>query len=184
MSETGKWDHIYVNADPKCPRSYGDKLTYCMGYVHLYNCGLIEDWGCGEGFFKTLCRKDQYRGVEGSKSPNADIIVDLEEYRSDVPGIFMRHVIEHNPNWEKVLRNALESFRHLMTLVIFTPFAEKTYDNRETIPGYEQYARIFFKYEDLTDVINSVPGVSFEAHLNLSTHTQFRVEHVFNLVKA
>jgi hypothetical protein len=35
-------------------------------------------------------------------------------------------VLEHNDRWERVLQNALRSFRRKMCLVIFTPFAERT----------------------------------------------------------
>jgi hypothetical protein len=183
MSECGKWDHIYAGASREHPRSYGEKVTYAKGFVYLWTCGLIEDWGCGEGFLRLLCRKDQYRGLDGSITPGADEIVDLETYRSCVPGIFMRHVLEHNLEWKKILLNALNSFQYKMALVLFTPFADKTYNNPETIPGYEQYVRMFFKYSDICEVIDSVPGITYTTELDLPTATQFRQEHIFYLSK-
>jgi hypothetical protein len=43
-------------------------------------------------------------------SPRCAEVVDLAHYRSNVPGIFMRHILEHNYEWARILDNALASF--------------------------------------------------------------------------
>lgn len=121
MSNLGKWDSHYV--DVREPMHYGDSVTYRIGAEWLADCAVVEDWGCGLGWFKQFCKRG-YRGVDGSHSRFADVIADLETYTSDVDGIFMRHVLEHNYNWPTVLHNALASFRQRMALIIFTPFSD------------------------------------------------------------
>ena len=39
------------------------------------------------------------------------------QYRSSVPGIFMRHILEHNYEWARVLDSALASFTQRMALI-------------------------------------------------------------------
>jgi hypothetical protein len=48
-------------------------------------------------------------------------VVDLVAYRSRVPGVFIRHVLEHNDAWARILDNAVASFTERMVLILFTP---------------------------------------------------------------
>lgn len=115
-----KWDDFYKDLD--APDHYGDTPTYEMGIDFLSSCSDVEDWGCGKGWFKHLVKgRFPVTALDGSETPFADKVVDLEEYRSKASGIFMRHVIEHNYKWDVVLENALASFRSKMFLAIFTP---------------------------------------------------------------
>jgi hypothetical protein len=66
-----------------------------------------------------------YRGVDGSLSRFSDETVDLCCYRSNVDGVFMRHVLEHNYNWRAILRNALDSAQRRCAIVLFTPLADE-----------------------------------------------------------
>ena len=38
----------------------------------------------------------------------------------------MRHVLEHNINWTKILRNAVDSFTKKMVLITFLNFTKET----------------------------------------------------------
>lgn len=122
MSNVGRWTRYY--AEVLDPRPYGDTKTYQMGAEFLKDCDVIEDWGCGTGWFRKLA---QTRGlnvtnVDGSYSPFCDKIRDLEHYRPEgVDGIFIRHVLEHNYAWDKILTNALQSAGMKVALVLFTP---------------------------------------------------------------
>lgn len=130
MSSAGKWATIYASANAQSttgrhrghpePSLFGDLTTYEIGADWLARCPLVEDWGCGLGGFRVV-RSDGVVGVDGTATPWADIIADLTEYRSDVPGIFMRHVLEHNDAWQPILANACASFTDRMALVMFTP---------------------------------------------------------------
>lgn len=137
-SNLGKWEPWYKdipNGSP--PRPYGNSPTYEMGAKWLEDCWLVEDWGCGMGWFRLFLKPNQgYIGLDGTLSPFVDYVVDLAKYtaKRNVPGIFMRGVLEHDYNWRTILTNAVESFTHRMCLVLFTPmdrFPEQLAYNEE-----------------------------------------------------
>lgn len=122
MSNLHKWDKFYSRLGGSEP--YGDSVTYQMAAQFLIDCNTIEDWGCGKGWFRRFVSPGvDYIGLDGSWSKFADRVVDLETYNSEVEGVFMRHVLEHNYGWENILVNALESFTQRMALVLFTPWS-------------------------------------------------------------
>lgn len=157
------------------PVPYALTATYQIGAEWLESCSLVEDWGCGRGWLRTHIEPGRYRGVDGHPSPMADVVADLTGYRSTVPGIFMRHVLEHNYQWERILDNAVASFTERMALIVFTPFAGETHEialNEELgVPD------ISFQLEDLTDRFGTS---TFEAKW-LLTDAQYGVETVFLL---
>lgn len=113
----GTWKHW--------PR-YGVEDTYQKGMEWLKSCEVVEDWGCGPAYSKKY-RKGTYIGVDGTEG-FCDVVADLGKYKSSPDGIFMRHVLEHNHDWQPILDNALESFQKRMSLIFFTPWAKKTYE--------------------------------------------------------
>lgn len=117
VSNVGKWNPWYGGLTEPAP--YNDTATYKIGAAWLESCETVEDWGTGRGWFKTL-RPDAI-GIDGSQTPFADVIADLAEYRSQVDGIWMRGVAEHDWQWQKILTNAFSSFTQRMALVMFTP---------------------------------------------------------------
>lgn len=134
MTNVGKWDVWFATVTEEEP--FADTETYRMGAGFLAGCATVEDWGCGKGWFRRVLAAtcferlitSEYRGVDGSATPFADIVVDLTRYMSEVDGIFMRHVLEHNYEWRTILANAVASFRRRMVLVLFTPLAEETHE--------------------------------------------------------
>lgn len=169
-SMIGVWN--YDNLDKF---HYGDDVTYRRGIAFLDGQGTIEDWGCGFAHARTFVTQSQYFGVDGS-SKHADKIVDLREYTSDTDCILMRHVLEHNVEWRRILANAMASFRKRMVLVIFTPLTETT---RQIATSTEMTSvpvpDISFRKEDLTDYFKQCKY--FEE--SLTTDTQYGTEHVF-----
>jgi hypothetical protein len=119
MANVGKWAAWYEGLEAPWP--YGDTTSYELGATWLAGCALTEDWGCGAGWLRTLIPPDRYRGLDGTASPFCDRVVDLAAYRSTVPGVFMRHVLEHNYEWARILDNAVASFTERMVLILFTP---------------------------------------------------------------
>lgn len=134
-SNVRKWDASYSNLlpTPGGTRLYADATTYLMAAAFLADIDEVEDWGCGSGGFRQFC-PGKYIGLDGSQTPFADKIVDLCTYRSTATGIMMRPVLEHNYQWEMILKSALDSFRKKFCLILFTPFVEETKEiahNRE-----------------------------------------------------
>lgn len=184
-SRKNLWNRFYSNYKGK-RQLYSDDFTARKGaaFLNVPDIKVIEDWGCGYGGLKYYIGSNQkYIGIDGSNTPFADEIVDLEEYTSKVDAIFMRHVLEHNPNWGKILKNVMASFEKRMVLILFTPFAEIT----KIINEYPYWANtnismvdIAFNKEDITQYFM---GVNWSCEENLCTNTQYKIEHIFYLIK-
>ena len=100
---------------------YGHQSTYKRPCAWLDEVGgTLEDWGCGCAGAKEHVKRCRYVGLDGSQNDYADRCdVDLREYTSEADCILLRHVIDHNEDWEKILRNAVASFKKRMVLIIF-----------------------------------------------------------------
>lgn len=172
MSNVGKWDDWYRSATTPAP--FGDSDSYKMGADYLQDCDTVEDWGCGQGWFSRH-RPDGCIGVDGSHSPFAARIADLEQYRSSVDGIFMRHVLEHNYQWKSVLGNAIASFTRKFVLVIFTPWSdgetrEMRFIERVGVPD------LAFRKDDITEMLQGLDWELVELQSPLTIYGQ---EHLF-----
>lgn len=173
VTNVGRWNAWYgVGLDE--PQPYGDTLTYEVGAAWLADCAMVEDWGAGKGWLRTLIPPERYRGIDGSATPFADTIADLAFYRSRVPGVFIRHVLEHDPRWSAILGNALASATERMFLAVFTPLAAKTgpiaYNDHIGVPD------IAFALDDLTAPI-AAAGFAWTLE-TLPTATQYGAETV------
>lgn len=179
------------------PYPYGDPLTYGLGAQWLAGCALVEDWGCGRGWFSKYLPPVQYRGVDtgvdgvAGQNPHAHALANLEFYSSTVPGIFMRHVLEHNYQWKQILRNAIASFTERMFLVVFTPGLEDEGISDERVialhgpPEYPFYdppqpnlsLRVGYIRQEFLD---AGAHVGYE---QLKTATQYGQEHVWYVAR-
>jgi hypothetical protein len=170
----GKWTAWY--RDSQEPWPYGDTTSYEIGAAWLAGCALIEDWGCGAGWLSTVIPPERYRGLDGSASPFCDAVVDLTTYHSRVPGVFLRHVLEHNDAWAQILDNALASFTERMVLILFTPERPVTgviaYHPEVGVPD------IAFRLADLTARVP--PEVTYTVH-RIPSATQYGVETILFL---
>ena len=172
-SNVGKWDSWYAGMSDV--RNYGDPGTYSLAAEFLTDVDVVEDWGCGGGGFREYC-KTGYRGIDGTKNKFVDEVVDLCTYRSHAEGILVRHILEHNFEWKKILENALQSFQKKMCLILFTPFAEQT----KQIFFWEELGvpDISFSKQELIDIVTQ-HGVKYHLFENIPTSSQYKVEHVF-----
>lgn len=177
-SMAGKWDYSKVEYRGR----YGEcDSTYQKGMAWLEGCATIEDWGCGMGWAATFTPKgSKYIGVDGSKSKFSDVVADLVSYRSQVDGIFMRHVLEHNYDWREILRNAVASAPKRMSLIVFTPFVAKTTDSVPTDGPYAGIPDICFCKDDL---IREFAGMNWKDELVTPSKTPYGSETVFYLSK-
>jgi hypothetical protein len=176
MSMIGKWDGWYkgIGEAPTAFR-YGDTITYQLGAAFLIDCPEVEDWGCGPGGFRRFYR-GKYTGVDGSKTSSVDKIADLRSYESHVDGIFMRHVLEHNYDWELILQNAVKSFRRKFCLVLFTPFAETTCEVRHNRSiGVDAPDLSFSKM----DIRRNLGTANHELWESIPTDTGNGIEHIY-----
>lgn len=107
----GSWNH-----NPA--RKYGTEESYRLAAEFLDTCDTVEDWGCGKAEAKPYFKHAQYIGIDGTAG-YADQVSDLRLRRSDVDGILIRHVLEHNLDWRTILENALDSFRRRLVLCFF-----------------------------------------------------------------
>lgn len=181
--QLGKWNATYAGR-PQQP--YDDPQSYRRGAEFLKDCRQVEDWGCGYGWFgRTLQEHSStcVRNLDGSRSDFVHEVVDLQNYRSHVEGIFLRGVLEHNYAWPQILSNALHSFTHKMALVCFTPFSHATrnlYDFRFNDGGTVPVLSL--SHSELTACLQSVPGIICHVE-SLASQTEFGIEHIFYLEK-
>ena len=122
----GLWDKFHAEET----HPYGNPDTYRLAADWLNGFGLIEDWGCGRGYFKQFVKGD-YFGIDGSGT-FAGVRANLASRKSQAPCILLRHVLEHNIEWRKILVNLLDSFTCRAVIVSFIPLQEK-----EHILGWE-----------------------------------------------
>ena len=174
MDVTNLWE------DGLRPPRYGqDDITYQCGMAWLDAvCATIEDWGCGSGHAAQFARNAAVLGIDGSPGRRVDVVDDLRTYKGTKPdGIYMRHVLEHNMDWETVLQNALGQFRKRMVLVIFTPFSYATVCL--PVPPTQKVPDISFRKEDLTKHFASM----IDHEDSLVTGAMYGTEHVFYLAR-
>ena len=128
-SNVGKWDGWYKNL-PDTPGSfqYGDTLTYELAAKFLEDCTEVEDWGVGGGGF--LRYRPDAIGVDGSDTKFAQKkYIDLRKYTTNVEGVHIRHIFEHNYNWKDILENAVKSATKKLAITMFIPLI--TEDSKE-----------------------------------------------------
>jgi hypothetical protein len=120
QSMLNRWAPWYSTGQ-RCKESYGPATSYTIASDWLAGLA-VEDWGCGYAQFREY-HKGPYTGIDGTEGW-ADHICDLRTHTSSTEGLLMRHVLEHNPDWRSVLKNAIASFTQRMVLVVFTPDSE------------------------------------------------------------
>lgn len=169
-----RWDYKGWGQAP-----YGVDITYRKGMAFLDGHGNIEDWGCGTAYARKFVLKGSYVGIDGNASKFTDRVVDLREYRSVTDCIFMRHVLEHNYEWQKILANAIESFQKRMALIIFTPFSNRTHEMISWRAAWRGVPDISFNKDDLTSCFK---GLQYTEE-SVSVEDEFGREHIFYLQK-
>lgn len=173
MTVAGRWNFQGVG-----PAPFGDETTYKLGADFLDGLS-VEDWGCGLGWYKQF-HKGEYKGVDGSKSDFADVVVDLAAYKSRAEGIFMRHVLEHNTSWRVILENALDSFQKRMCLILFGPLGK--WDRELTVPGLA-IPDLELCEVDLRGMLLKAVGREHLKEEVVATKSRYNTERVFYLEK-
>lgn len=108
-------------------RPYGGPESYERIADFVADCATVQDWGCGGGGLRPYIQPARrYLGIDGSATPYADVQADLRTHVSSADAVVLRHVLEHNDEWEQVLANALISARRKVAIVLFTPLRDTT----------------------------------------------------------
>lgn len=175
MSMLDKWAKWYKGLKEEDMGSfrYGNTETYQLAEDFLKGLA-VEDWGCGAGGFKKV-HQGQYFGVDGTKTPFVDKLVDLAHYRSPSEAIMMRHVLEHNYLWPVILNNALQSFAQKFCLIIFTPFQDQTREIAHNLKHGVDVPDIGFQKEALERFLE---GFNWRMETR-KTGTHYGVEHIY-----
>lgn len=177
LSSAGKWDYSQCHH----AASYGDDTTYRIGAQWLEGL-LIEDWGCGLGWFKKF-HAGGYVGIDGSKSPTVEAVIgDLTGRTQARPeGIFMRHVLEHNRNWRVILKNAAKAFQKRMCIAVFTPFEDAT---RELTPPWSPIPDLALPRADFAFTIWDADAANCVTVQQVQSKTMYGAETVFLVEKS
>lgn len=185
MSNRGYWDEVYKANKGRIVE--GDDTTLKIAADIMSDCDLVEDWGSGWGGFKNYLQSHQkYRGIDGSKNLYTDLVFELESYRSyDADGILIRHVLENNVQWAKILENAVNSYKHKLCIVISTPMILKTKIISKQINfknSGDVFIDIAFALNDLLASFNNNYLISSHK-FNIRTNSLYGVEHIYTLIK-
>ena len=167
------------------PMRYGnDDTSYVRAGLYLSGPGLVEDWGCGTTYAHRFIGAP-YRGLDGCMSRFADEQIDLSTYRSKVPKILMRHVLEHNWDWRDILENMLSSFTDCAVLILFLPPGEKD----ENVSGPDLgpnavWPGLRLCQDDLTKIMAAHSDIHVWAEDMTTDTPPFNYERIYFLEKA
>ena len=164
------------------PRRAGCDTTYKRAAAYLDGVGRVEDWGCGAAYFRRFVPAGCYWGVDSDPTAAADQVADLADHTSTTDGLFLRHVLEHDRRWRRILRNALASFRRRMVLVVSTPFVRATAERRR-VSGPDPEAGHIEIHFCRRDLVAEFEGIPFRLEENVATDSPFGREHIFYLSK-
>ncbi len=184
MSNMGKWRGVYTERRFASVKNTGGKMggsaSYQRASEFFSDVGYVEDWGCGLGAFKAfLPEGTTYIGIDGTSTPFVDQIEDLELYQSKSEGIILRHVLAHNPEWQTVLYNALNSFQRKLCVIIFTPWTDETSVIHTARLGGSTVPVISFKREDIINCIEAFPNVTYVEETINNPKSDYNEEHIF-----
>lgn len=113
----------------------------------------LADWGSGPGAAKLLAAESwphlRYTGVD-AVSPYADVNARLEDIDTLSDLILLRHVLEHERNWQVIFANALDRARHRLAVVLSVRMSkDKTGNTRDFWEGipilYQAISRPVFE---------------------------------------
>lgn len=88
----------------------------------------------------------------------------------------MRHLLEHNYDWERILASAIRSFEQKFCLILFTPFASETKEIAHNLKYGVDVPDLSFKREDIE---RHFTGLRWKLIENIATQSQYGVEHAY-----
>lgn len=159
------WDYSHLTE----PFPYGPDTTYEAAAKFL-EYGPVEDWGCGTAYARKFF-PNGYVGIDNAP-PFADFRQDLRSRHPNYP-VLLRHVLEHNSDWEQILENALPAKK--LAIVVFTPFGPETKVINWTENARGRVPDISFCKAELTRHFPSFTEQEFETGIAYGKETLFCV---------
>ena len=158
MSLVPQWNRFWKNRgglmDTHDPLVNDAAFEVAARWLDHPDIDLVEDWGCGHAQFRRcIAPRQAYWGVDGASNARADYFSELSSYSSDVPGIHMRGVIEHIPEWKPVLTSLVRSARVRAAVTLFTPMVDVHQTTWPTFAGGGQMCVQRFTLEEIHEVI-------------------------------
>lgn len=145
-------------------------------WLNLPEIDVVEDWGCGHAQFRRcLAPHQEYRGVDASDYAYADVVADLASYHSEVAGIHMRGVLEHNTEWKRLLSNLLDSAQVRAVVTLFVPMVKTHVDNWNKFSAGGEMLVQHFTHAEIKEVIGSRPFFSKEVPGKNNNETVFLI---------
>jgi len=176
-SNVKKWDKWYENlTESRGAFVYGETPTYELAAKFLEDCETVEDWGCGAGGFLRFC--DRAIGVDGSNTPHAQKkFIDLVNYTSESDGIHVRHVLEHNYEWKKILNNILKSARKKIVITMFIPLGDETKEIAHNKKHGVDVPDLLISKEEFMDIVKNYNITNIE-FVTMDTATGYNKEEI------
>lgn len=161
-----KWN--YEGLSDVC---YGEEIVYQKAAAFLGDS--CEDWGCGMGWARYYFKN--YKGLDGSLGYVTEV-TDLTTYRSQADNILIRQVLEHCPDWKKILINALASFQKKLCICIHTPLGSRLTTLSTDANGIPDLS---FNLDDITSLL---PGCTITTE-NVPTNFEYGNETIIYITK-
>ena len=179
MSNIRKWDGWYKNLNPNDKNAFrfGETESYNIAAKFLSDCNTVEDWGVGAGGFLNHC--PHAIGVDGSDTPFATKkFIDLCDYETKCEGIHMRHVLEHNYEWNKILENAMKSATKKVCITFFIPLNEtETIELAHNLPHGVDVPDLSISRDEFDTIVAKYKPESIDVDV-LETRTGYDIEIV------
>ncbi len=126
------WEGVWSNSGSEHAMGNPAAFQAAADWLKDPQIRVVEDWGCGCGHFKPYVGHwQEWRGVDACGASAATVVDDLRKPREVVDGIHCRGVLEHNDDWELILRNLYHSFRLRAAITIWLPLVPKGKTKRE-----------------------------------------------------
>jgi hypothetical protein len=183
QSNVNKWDNWYkdLGTTPSAYK-YSETETYKIAADFLRGLDVVEDWGVGAGGF--LNHLPNAIGVDGSDTPFAHKkFIDLCNYTTLANGIHLRHVLEHNYNWQKILNNALSSAVNKVVVTLFIPLSDsETKELAHNLKHGVDVPDLSISKKEFNEILESFSPKLVEVQ-TLKTPTGYGVEIIYKVTK-
>lgn len=127
------------NARQHVPEKYGGEASYrwIAGQANEHGCKLVFDLGGGHAYLHHFLPIDNYLNIDGAGGPLVDVVHDitepapnldefeLEDFGPRLRAVVLRHVLDHNEDWPKIIDNLPSWEPTVVLIVLYMPLAQE-----------------------------------------------------------